>query len=90
MGILKTRYRDIPFEEAVKCATPEGLEYCRNAGVNWDQQQRRKPVSVLYPPITTPQWKYARCGGPFYRVLKPDGTRDGEFMVCVHIAEIGD
>ena len=77
--IITTRYRDIPWEEASKCAQPEHLT--PQSRTNWEAL-RGKPVKIESPAITEPQYKYAQCGGPFYRV---EGRA---VMVCPHIAMI--
>lgn len=78
--IVKTRYRDIPFEEAIKCAVMRpGI--IREARKNW-RERKGKPVAIIAPADPN-QWEYVRCEGPFF------WTTD-DFLVCPHIAEIGD
>lgn len=76
--IIETRYRDIPFEEAIRCHDHTDLKLCRKQWKQW----RGKPVRILVPAITRPPM--ARCVGPFF--AKEDKTNS----VCPHIAEIGD
>lgn len=88
--IVKTRYRDIPWEEARKCyrlssrnrrVYPEG----RGTSESWERAMRGKPVSIIVPARTDHQYKYVRCEGPFFTLADSDNK-----MVCPHIAEIGD
>ena len=81
--IIQTRYRDIPFEEAIQChvdasdVKPERWELARGTA-----------ISIEVPGVPGPV-AWARCSGPFFRSSwkRLDGRYAG---VCPHIAEIGD
>ena len=81
--IVKTRYRDIAFEEAVKC-TPQ-LNTLDMADV-WIQSQGQT-IEIETPclPDKSP-FSFFVCGGPFYKVVGVPLP----YVVCPHIAEIGD
>lgn len=89
--VIETRYRDIPWEEAVKCyrldsgAYPVDKVTHEEQVKHWDKRFRGKPVRIIAPPDMGPQWEHVLCKGPFYRV---DGLP--RHMVCPHLAEIGD
>jgi len=77
--IISTRYRDIPYEEAIKCAKPPLGGVGRD---QWEKEYRGKPLKIETPAVDKHE-KWA-CSGPFYSVA-------GEWSsVCPHIAEIGD
>lgn len=81
MKTLETRYRDIPFEEVIKCATRPPAK----GGAEVWEGIRGRPLRVLLPPCTGNHASEFRCKGPFYQNAdKPS------HCVCVHIAEIGD
>ncbi len=82
--IVKTRYRDISFEEATKCCTKAGLRLVRRE--DWEAV-RGQPLEIITPPVKERQWKYIKCGAPFYRTAHCDDDSKG---VCEHVAEIGD
>ncbi len=83
--IIKTRYRDIPFEEAIKCSSRH-VEEARP----WWEARRGKIVTI---DVSEPTHGGSRvCGGPFFNIV---GDLDFEgssrkISVCPHIAEIGD
>jgi len=80
---ITVRYRDIPWEEAKKCATERHYISDKTPG-NWEANYRSKPV-VIRTPGSTRRYSWIACGGPFFDVVgKPT------FVVCPHIAEIGD
>lgn len=86
--IIETRYRDVPFQEAIKCAP-------RLSGVDsadWEDL-RGKPVRVIVPGRPRSIGSYFECEGPFFTVDSGPFIRNGElvrYTVCPHIAEIGD
>ena len=88
--IIKTRYRDIPWEEAVKCYRLDSGGYPvdkvphEQQIQNWDKKWRNKQIIIIAPALSEPQYKHVRCRGPFYQVA------DSRNIVCPHIAEIGD
>lgn len=84
--VIETRYRDIPFEEAVSCGTgfmtPEGWE-----------KRRGSVVRIRTPAVTRAQYNefHFKCDGPFYETLLASrGGSNWRVLVCPHIAEIGD
>lgn len=80
--ILKTRYRDIPFEEALKCAAPGSPDWTRERWEFW----KGRTFSVIAPPCDPRRaLGVFSCEGPFYV-----GVDHPEYAVCPHIAEIGD
>lgn len=76
--IIRTRYRDVPFEGAIKCET----EPADDAREQWDAV-RGKPLLLLTPACTNNDHGTS-CHGPFYERV------DGRHCVCPHTAEIGD
>lgn len=88
--ILTTRYKDIPYEEAIKCAVPGTLQPDSRDKL---EKSRGRVIQVETPPIATRQYLYARCEGPFYKVFPPRQSKSHPecyLMVCVHLTEIGD
>lgn len=81
-SIIKTKYRDIPWEEVCKCLTDTYA--AKYSAEKWDAQLRGKPLDVESEPYPERQWENFCCGGPFHWA---GSKRSG---VCVHIAEIGD
>ena len=79
--IVRTRYRDIPFSEAVKCARVIGPE----DRIHWERDMRGKPVHIVTPPLPYNSNERIKCGSALYAVA------DSPLLaVCPHIAEIGD
>ncbi len=76
--IIRTRYRDIPFEEARKCFY--GKNGSRVTESEWDATYRGTPLRIHVPS----QDASGPCSGPFFSAV------DGVGFVCPHIAEIGD
>ena len=93
--IIQTRYRDIPFEEARKCAGPNSIAILdvNTARAKWEK--RRGKVMTIQTPQTIDSRRNnskCACDGPWYRVLSIDG-RDISLLgaiACTHLAEIGD
>lgn len=83
--IIKTRYRDLPFEQILKCLTAEGVSIVDNARNRaiWESF-RGGPVSIITPAIK-PNGDCIRCDGPHFRIYQMSHS-----VVCPHIAEIGD
>ena len=85
--IIKTRYRDVPWEERGHGGDLRSTE--QEARELWNKF-RGKNVSFLTPPLKkSPHYP---CEGPHYRVTGLDlMPKYGQFwVVCPHIAEIGD
>ena len=81
--IIRTRYRDVPWEEVKNCypPVPPGYEDF------WEKCRGREIEILSGPiPISDIQSPEYGCGGPYYGVPTPSGG----FVVCPHIAEIGD
>lgn len=77
--IVKTRYRDISWEEVAKLhpmMTPGGVE-------EWNNTRNREIV------IETESRYKGECGSPTYDVVNPP-LPDCAMYACEHIAEIGD
>ena len=88
MPIIETRFRDIPFDEAAKCAVPEVRDNVEHRKT-WETEFRGKPIRILTPavsPIAHIVVDNFLCEGPFFDIV---GMRRGS-VVCPHIAEIGD
>lgn len=88
MTIL-TKYRDIPWEEAAKCAAPPDPE----GRARWEAR-RGTPVEIQVPACLGPHAGFA-CAGPYFMVVGGNvagpGLREGGYgCVCPHVAEIGD
>lgn len=90
MKTVKTRYRDISFEEIQKECTAQ----CPS--IDWTSLRGKEVVIEIphlsYDSIVEP----GNCTGPFYGVLKdgryvdcPCGC-DYWFAACPHLVEIGD
>lgn len=79
MSEITTRYRDIPFEEALKCAPNTNESGAREI---WEEQLRGHEV-IFYPLTRHEHNSYFTCEGPFFK------TANGG-SCCPHIAEIGD
>lgn len=83
--IVTTRYRDVDFEEVLKCVkgdTPQNrAAWAKMCG---------QPVRITAPPVSeaiaAAQYLVWKCRGPFYLTpaLGPNSA------ICVHLAEIGD
>lgn len=78
--IIETRYRDIPFKEAVKCEPRKSGKVYRD----WWNSVRGKPISIKTPPFFRDEGSPIVCKEPQYVVV------GGVVAVCPHIAEIGD
>lgn len=88
MPVIKTRYRDLPWQEVKECALPEhALDRERSA---W-QAMRGEPVSFVAPALAYRPRGF-QCSGPFFDVYPSTLAADGRAkrVVCPHIAEIGD
>lgn len=84
--IIETRYRDIPFEEAMQCY--EYLHPSKSAA-DW-KRYRGQPVTIVTPPIDISTIRHMRCKGPFYATQCQPYDSKWRVVVCPHIAEIGD
>lgn len=84
--IVQIKFRDISFEEAARCLTPEGVRDAIENGRDktWETERRGQPVKIIVP-ATIKQWRYFCCSGPHFRVVGFSNRG-----VCPHIAEIGD
>ena len=82
---IVTKYRDIPFEEAVKCSPKENSHY---VAAFWESNMRGKMLVIETPANGVSDG--AICEGPFFRVLNRCALRGGKLVACPHIAEIGD
>lgn len=80
---VKTRYRDIPWEEAVQCSPNLTRE-------RWDKVYRGQTVNVTGGPEPPEEFKkFTNCQGPWWRTNRMN--TDGHVAaICPHIAEIGD
>lgn len=79
--IVSTRYRDIPFEEATRCAIADAEDLRE-----WWELHRGKAVEIHVPACTADGEEHARtCNGPFFQVAS-----NTPFCVCAHVVEIGD
>lgn len=84
---IKTRYRDVPFAVVLSCLTECGIAERRKKYDDPEAAWKRvigRVVEIYVPAISTPQYKFVKCGGPFFQIRNSDG------IVCPHIAEIGD
>lgn len=86
---IQTRYRDIPFNEAAKCAP-----LLANTDPHfWESKRRGQPVTINVPGFARANGRFFECSGPFYDVASPPVMHKGvliQHTVCPHIAEIGD
>ena len=80
---IRTRYRDIPYEEV------RSLHNC--PGFSWiggiEEWEGRRGKFIL---IQTPSPGFAPCGSQMFDVLEVDGQPNLGLWACEHIAEIGD
>lgn len=85
--VIKTRYRDIPWEEVCICFNEDdGVTVAK-----WSHM-RGAALTVCIPALNEEDYEInGNCEGPFFNVepkrLLGDGFR---YCVCPHIAEIGD
>lgn len=82
---VQTRFRDIPFEEAVKCHSAKTRKYASPEG--W-AQLRGQPILIETPGRGKDRSITFLCNGPFYRTQLVG--KAGEIWVCLHVAEVGD
>jgi hypothetical protein len=98
--ILKTKYKDVSFDQVSGCFVPADEEDC----FNWEYMFRGKEVTIFLPPIPNNLIENgfiyensgkiliigptppcpSGCNGPFYGILGYEGT------VCKHLIEIND
>lgn len=84
--VIQTRYRDIPFEEAVKCQPISATE--PDAQSVW--AKLRGGAVQIEVPANAPRGLCV-CGGPFFWIYPDTRNKEGyRFMACPHIADIGD
>lgn len=84
--IIHTRYRDIPWEEAIKCWShnePGDREL-------WESHRRNRPVSIGVPAIATTARYPFICEGPFFSTTLTPRDPSRIVVCCPHIAVIGD
>lgn len=79
LRVIQTRYRDIPFEEAAKWQGNVNPEYREI----WETQMRGK--EILISAIPTDSY-ICKCCAVYFPVL----GKARPYLVCPHIAEIGD
>lgn len=77
--IVKTRYRDVPWEEIAAIHAPKMPQ----DSLDWESEMRGKPVMIRTPALPDDDG----CGGPWFRIV--DGPTKA-LWVCPHLAEIGD
>ncbi len=77
---IKTRYRDIPWEEMIPCV----INPRTDMRGEWERR-RGKPVELRVPACAGHAHPYQSCKGPFFLVVA-----GGKGCVCPHIVEIGD
>lgn len=82
--IVETRYRDIPYEEARKCYQGGVVPKGGGDGKRPWKVLRGQPVSIIVPATNSHRPEIV-CGGPFFLLADDD-----RYVVCPHIAEIGD
>lgn len=84
---ILTRFRDIPYDEAKKCASQVYLDLTgEDSREKWEQHYRGRSVQIIIPAVEITDKIYLNCNGPFYSVI----GRGIDFVVCPHTAEIGD
>lgn len=85
--IVKTRYRDIPWEEVIKCIVGPADPATRK----WWEGRRGADVAIEAPAasnITREDWA---CDGPWFDIVSERHCLRGTpIAACPHIAEIGD
>ena len=86
MRIIKTRYRDVPWEEVKNCFIDRDDEGCHEY---WENNIRAKDLQVISPPVD-PIRNYGGCQGPHYEITGKTDYGFDKITVCPHIAEIGD
>lgn len=79
--IVTTRWRDISYEEAMKCTVPP-INHERGSRF-WDAH-RGKLVDIQTPACDGTHDLYA-CLGPFFQL-----ARTPQICVCAHQIEVGD
>lgn len=86
--IVRTKYRDIPFEQVLKCVIRCNTTGNRTA---WEKKMRGAPIVIQTPQVSdevaAAQREMFVCGGPFFMDVTNNARNAA---VCVHIAEIGD
>lgn len=82
--IAKTRWRDIPFEQAMKCGPQNLSVHELQEGAEAWEKSRGTEIEVILPALTMePYPKY--CDGPFYRsAINPNQC------ACAHVVQLGD
>lgn len=83
--IIRTRYRDVPWEEVAPCMAPRMLD-----GADRWHKWRGKPMQIQTPAMNRIPEKGDSCKGPYYLVTDCVGKDGAVLAVCPHIAEIGD
>lgn len=83
--IITVRYRDIPYEEAIRCLTPEGFRVSEALGGIQRWNKLRGRTARIITPATHQKQVNFSCEGPFFR-----GADQPEYGLCAHVAEIGD
>jgi hypothetical protein len=87
MAVLKTRYRDVPWEEIDESHQNPTSE---DVALDWNSYMRGRPIVIELIPVEF-RWT-AECPGPVFKIVDGSaiaGFRDGS-GVCTHLAEIGD
>lgn len=83
--IATVHYKDIDFEEVLKCAPSTDTE--RNLA-KWEEM-RGKEVKIILPmaskEVTEAQYRTFTCGGPFY--YRATGGRND--AICEHLIDWG-
>lgn len=77
--IVRTRFRDIPWEEIDRACVPDDEPVDRG---KWDRL-RGTPVAIRTPPV--PAAANFKCNGPFYQL-----AADEDSAVCLHLVDLGD
>lgn len=75
---IKTRYRDVPYEEVQGCIVP-----IRNSRMVWESFIRNTPVTVSGP-LSKDKPARLKCNGPIYHTI---GTTR-RMIVCIHMLEL--
>lgn len=88
--IVETRYRDISAQEMLKCVSPLAIKKRKDPNYKTGPTEFKAGDTIL---IETPGVTRAdintqnlSCQGPFYFIA----NTQRRYVVCPHIAEIGD
>ena len=87
--IISVQYKDISYEEVIKCMTEAGKVLADPEAWNNIRNTFVQIETPLNPDIQN-QRIYLSCKGPFYIICNSSKKYKGQDLVCPHVAIIGD